>query len=96
MDEQEPRETRETTVIQTGERSGGGGLIAAIVVLLLVGALAFFFFSGGFEKATDDIDVNVNVDAPEIKLPDIEIDTTPAQPAQPAQPAEPAAPSNSN
>ena len=90
MDEQEPRETRETTVIQTGERGGGGGLIAAIVVLLLVGAIAFFFLSGGFEKAADEIDVNVNVAGPDVELPDIQLDTTPAQSAPPAEPAEPA------
>lgn len=75
---------RETTIIQTGERNGGGGgVVAAIVALFVLGALAFFFFGGYFEKAADEMNVNVNVEAPNVELPDINIEP-PSQPSQPA------------
>ncbi len=81
--EPERRVERETTVINTGERSGGGGLIAAIVLLLVVAVLAFLFFSGSFNQAADEVGVNVNVDAPdvtipEVEVPDVDIDVTPS------------------
>jgi hypothetical protein len=74
IEEPAPRVERETTVIHTGDRGGGGGLIAAIVLLIVVAVGAFLLFGGGLEKATDEIDVNVNVDAPKVELPDIDID----------------------
>ncbi len=83
-DNDRPVVERETTVINTGERSGGGGLIAVVVLLLIVGVGAFLFFGGYFEKAADEVDVNVNVAAPDIELPDIKIDTAPAAPERPA------------
>ena len=82
--EPERRVERETTVINTGERSGGsGGLIAAIVLLLVVAVLAFLFFSGSFNQAADEVGVNVNVDAPdvtipEVDVPEVDIDVTPS------------------
>ena len=74
---------RETTIIHSGERGGGGGVVAAIVALFVLGALAFFFLGGYFEKAADEMDVNVNVEAPNVELPDINIEP-PSQPSQPA------------
>ncbi|HET9427898.1 MAG TPA: hypothetical protein VFO69_06020 [Allosphingosinicella sp.] len=82
--EPERRVEHETTVINTGERSGGsGGLIAAIVLLLVVAILAFLFFSGSFDQAADEVGVNVNVEAPditipEVEVPDVDIDVTPS------------------
>lgn len=83
MDERErPVEVeRETTIINTGERSGGGGAITAIVVLVVLGVLAFLFFGGYLQRAADEVDINVNVEAPNVELPDIDIDTTPSEPA---------------
>lgn len=77
MDERErPVEVeRETTVINTGGDRGGGGMIAAMVVLLLIAVLAFLFFGGYFQSAADEVGVNVNVEAPDVKMPDINIDT---------------------
>ena len=77
--EAEPRVERETTVIQTGNGGGGGGVIALVVVLLAAAVLAFLFFGGWFERAADDVGVNVNVEAPDIKMPDINIDTDKAE-----------------
>jgi hypothetical protein len=85
MDEQQRPVERETTIIHTGERSGGGGAVAAVVALVVLAVLAFLFFGGYFEKAADDLDVNVNVGAPNVELPDVSIETPP--PAQPAEPA---------
>jgi hypothetical protein len=78
-----PRIERETTVIHTGERGGGGGLVAAIVVLILAVVVLFFVFGGGLERAADETDINVNIETPEIKLPDIDIER-PEAPAEPA------------
>lgn len=77
MDERErPVEVeRETTVINAGGDRGGGGMVAAVVVLLLIAVLAFLFLGGYFERAADDVGVNVNVEAPDVKMPDINIDT---------------------
>jgi hypothetical protein len=67
----------ETTVISTGERRGGGGAIVAIVVVLILGLAAFLFFGGYMRRVADKTDVNVNVSAPNIQLPDVQI-TPPA------------------
>ena len=44
-------------------------------MLLAAAVLAFLFFGGYFERAADDVGVNVNVEAPDVKMPDINIDT---------------------
>lgn len=81
MDEQERPVERETTIIHTGERSGSGGAIAAVVALVVIAVLAFLFFGGYFQKAADGVDVNVNVAAPNIDLPDIDVSTPAATPS---------------
>lgn len=68
---------RETTIIQTGERRGGGGAIVALVVLFVLGLLAFLYFGGYLQRAAGRTDINVNVAAPNIELPDVQI-TPPA------------------
>ena len=83
MDEDDRPVERETTVIHT---DGGGGAIAAILVVLVIAVLAFLFFGGYLQQAADKTDINVNVAAPKIDLPDIKIETPPAaqQQQQPA------------
>ncbi|MGQ0660694.1 hypothetical protein [Sphingosinicella sp.] len=71
----------ETTIIQTGERRGGGGTIVALVVLLVLGLFAFLFFGGYLRRAADRTDVNVNVAAPNIELPDVQITPPATEPA---------------
>jgi len=83
MDERErPVEVeRETTIIQTGERGGGGGGTIAVVLVLLVVVVGLFLFFGGYlQRAADEVDINVNVDAPKVELPDVKIET-PSAPA---------------
>ena len=89
MDEHErPVEVeRETTVINTGGGGGGGGTVAALLVLAVIAIAAFLWFGGYLQRAADDVDVNVNVEAPKVELPDIKIETPPAQPAPQAPPA---------
>lgn len=93
MDEREERVTaepqaqptrveRETTVIHTGDRGGGGGIIAAVVALVVLGAILFIVFGGGLERAADETEINVNVETPDIKLPDVDVDL-PEAPAEP-------------
>jgi hypothetical protein len=74
---------RETTVINTGDRRGGGGVIAAVVVLVVLAAILFFVFGGGLQQAADETDININVDTPDITLPDVDIDM-PEAPAEPS------------
>ena len=87
MDEDDRPVERETTVIHTDRGGGGsGGAIAAILVILVIAVLAFLFFGGYLQRAADQTDINVNVAAPKIDLPDIKIETPPAQQQQ--QPAD--------
>jgi len=83
----EDREVERETVVVTGGRGGGGGgAIAGILVILVIAVLAFLYFSGYLQRAADKTDINVNVTAPKIELPDVRIETPP--PAQQQQPAD--------
>ena len=71
------RETDRTTIVHSdgGRRGGGAGIITAVLVALLLIVLLFFLFRGGFDAAEDEIGVNVDVEAPELKVPEtIEVD----------------------
>ena len=68
----EPRMVeRHTTVVTTGERRGGGGTLLAVVLLIALLVVLFLLFgdrlTGG--GAAKDLDVNVDVKAPDIDLP---------------------------
>jgi len=89
MDEPDRPVTHETTVINTGGGGGGGGTVVALLVLAVLAIGAFLFFGGYLQSAADDLDVNVNVAAPKIELPDVRIET-PSAPAPAAAPAQPA------
>jgi cell division protein FtsX len=66
---------RTTTVIDTGgDRGRGGGVLIAVVLLILVLAVLFFLFGGNLNRAADKVGVDVNVDAPKVETPDINID----------------------
>lgn len=77
---------RETVVVTGGRDGGGGGAIAAILVILVIAVLAFLYFGGYLQRAADKTDININVAAPQIELPDVRIETAP--PAQQQQPAD--------
>lgn len=69
------RDTERTTIIQTDggrDRSGGGVLLAVVLILALL-AVLYFVFSGGFNRAADDVGVNVNVGAPKVELPKVSL-----------------------
>lgn len=68
------RETERTTIIQTdGGRKGGGGVVVAVIAILALLAILYFVFTGGFGRTADSIGVNVNVDAPKVELPDVDL-----------------------
>lgn len=69
------RDTERTTIIQTdgGRDRGGGGVILAIVLILALLALLYFLFGGGLNRAADEVGVNVNVEAPKVEMPSIEV-----------------------
>ena len=65
---------RTTTVIQTdGDRGGGGGLLLAVLVILVLLAVLYFVFSGSFNRAADNVGVNVNVETPKVEMPDVNL-----------------------
>ena len=77
------RNTERTTIIHTdGGGGGNGGLIAVVVVLILLAALLFFLFGSSLGGESADRDVNVNIDAPTIEVPDVNVDVAPGQPAE--------------
>lgn len=84
--EREPeRVTHETTVIHTGERRGGGGVLVAIILLIAVVVGLFLLFGGGLNETADDVNIDVNLTAPD--LPDIDLPAAPAESPAPPQPA---------
>jgi hypothetical protein len=69
------RDTERTTIIQTDggrDRGGGGVLLAVLLILVLLGVL-YFIFSGSFNRAADEVGVNVNVEAPNVDMPDVSV-----------------------
>ncbi|HEX8573945.1 MAG TPA: hypothetical protein VF759_14465 [Allosphingosinicella sp.] len=78
-DRERERETvrdteRTTTVIQTdGGRGGGGGVLLAVLLIVALLAILYFVFSGSFNRAADEVGVNVNVEAPKVAVPDVDI-----------------------
>jgi hypothetical protein len=74
-DREPVRDTERTTIIQTGggERRGGGGIVIAIVLILALLVLAYVLFGGQLNRAADKVGVNVNVDAPKIEMPDVNV-----------------------
>jgi predicted metalloprotease len=81
----EPRVEHHTTVVDTGRGGGGGGALAAIVLVLIVVVLLFLYFGGYLSRVAGRTDINVNVAAPKVELPDVKIDTPAAQPANKTQ-----------
>ena len=69
------RDTERTTIITDGgrERGGGGGVIIAVLLVLVLLAVLYFLFSGSFNRAADEVGVNVNVEAPKVDMPSIEV-----------------------
>ena len=69
------RDTERTTIIQTdaGRDRGGGGVILAVVLILALLALLYFLFSGSFNRAADEVGVNVNIEAPKVEMPTVEM-----------------------
>jgi len=71
-DREHIRETDRTTTVVTdgGERRAGGGWIIGVLVLIALLALLWFLFGNNLNRAADETGVNVNVEAPEVKIPE--------------------------
>lgn len=68
------RESERTTIISTdGDRGRGGGAIIAVVVILAVLVLLFVLFGGNLNRAADEVGVNVDVEAPKLEVPNVDI-----------------------
>lgn len=68
------RESERTTIIATdGDRGRGGGAIIAVVVILAVLILLFVLFGGNLNRAADEVGVNVDVEAPKLEVPNVDI-----------------------
>ena len=65
---------RETTIINTGSDGGrgGGGMLAAVFLLILAAVVLFYVFGGSLMGGDGD-DVNVKVDVKAPDMPDIDI-----------------------
>ncbi|MDB5692791.1 MAG: hypothetical protein JWO81_1854 [Alphaproteobacteria bacterium] len=73
-DPERMRETERTTIIHDSrDRGGGSGALIAVVLLVVVLAILFFLFRGSFSQGTHDGSLNVNVAAPNVKMPDINV-----------------------
>src|SRR5262245_22471673 len=81
-DDTPPRVERETTVVTSGD-GGGGGTVIAVLLLLVVAVGLFLYFGGYIDRSGDDVGVNVNVDVPDVKAPDVDINLPP--PAEPSK-----------
>jgi hypothetical protein len=77
--EPEPVVERHTTVVSTGGDRGGGGTLLAVVLLVAALVVLFLLFGRGLlSSAGDDLNVNVDVKAPDVNLPEA---PPPAKPA---------------
>src|SRR5687768_16073753 len=65
---------RTTTVVSTGGDRGGGGALLAVLVIIVLLAVLYFVFSGSFNRAADDVGVNVNVETPKVDVPDVKLE----------------------
>ena len=62
-----------------GDGGGGGtNILLVVVVLLLVGLIAWFLFMRGGDAGGDGPDTEVNVEAPQVDVPDVDVDVAPA------------------
>ena len=93
-DRERARESDHTTIVTTDRGGRGGGTVAVVLLVIVLLVVLFVFFGDRLRDTADevavpeDLDVNVNVDAPEIRVPDIEIrQVEPPPPAAEQPPA---------
>jgi hypothetical protein len=64
------RVTEHTTVVTSDRGGRGGGWVIAIVLLIALLVVLFLVFGNVFNRAADEVGVNVNIDAPKVEVPD--------------------------
>jgi hypothetical protein len=72
-DRETVREEHTTVVHTDGGRGGGGGLIAVVVLILVLLVLGFLFFRGSFNRAADQVGLNVSLPATKVEVPDVNV-----------------------
>lgn len=78
--EREPVVERHTTVVSTGGDRGGGGTLLAVVLLIAALVVLFLVFGRGLiGEAADEVDIKVDVEAPDVNLPKVD---PPAKPSE--------------
>ena len=48
-------------------------MLLAVILILVLLAILYFVFSGSFNRAADEVGVNVNVEAPKVDVPDVDL-----------------------
>lgn len=69
----------ETTVVHTD--GGNGGLYAVLIVVVILLVAGFVWFSGGFGTRSDNEKPDIQLNVPQPKAPDINIQTPAPAPA---------------
>jgi hypothetical protein len=72
--DREPVREERTTIVHTdGGGRGGGGLVAVVVLILVLLVLGFLFFRGSFNRAADQVGLNVNLPSTKVELPSVNV-----------------------
>ncbi|GAA4815189.1 hypothetical protein GCM10023232_08590 [Sphingosinicella ginsenosidimutans] len=56
-------------------------MVALVILVIVLAVAAFLYFGGYLGKAADKADVNVNIAAPNLHLPDVKVSTSTPAPA---------------
>ena len=89
-DRERVRESDRTTIVTTDGGGRGGGTLLAVLLVIVVLVVLFLLFGdrlrGSAEdvEVPDEIDVNVNVETPELRLPEAEVRQAPPATQEPA------------
>ena len=65
----------ETTVVHTD--GGNGGLYAILIVVVILLVAGFVWFSGGFGNRTVDESPDIEINVPDVDMPDVDVDVRP-------------------
>ena len=82
-DRERVRDSDRTTIVTSDRGGRGAGTLVAVLLVIVLLVVLFLLFGDRLRGTAEDvevpqeIDVNVNVEAPELRLPDVEIRQAP-------------------
>ena len=88
-DRERVRGSDRTTIVTTDGGGRGGGTLVAVVLVIVLLVVLFVLFGDRLRGTAEDvevpeeIDVNVNVEAPELRLPEVEVRQAPPPTQEP-------------